>query len=117
MSKLQPLHDRIVARVDPVRDPYLITSPDIQAQAGVNAWGTVIAVGLGRWTAGTKTKPPVRVPMEVQVGGRVCFIKYHARTKTGEGISWVIGKDMVLLKEDDVIAYEPVEPNESKSAT
>lgn len=117
MSQLRPLHDGLLIRVDPIVDKYLISSPDIQEQAGVNAWGTVIAAGPGRWTAGTAKSPPVRVLMDVKVGDRVCFIRYHARTKTGEGLAWVLGKDKVLLKEADVIVYEPAEAGSGESAT
>jgi len=91
--KIRPLYDRIlVKRIEPkeqVRGGIII--PDTAKEKPLE--GVVVAVG-----SGTILKNGKVVPMDVKAGDKVLFGKY-----TGTEVK-VDGEDLVLLREDDVLA-------------
>lgn len=55
--------------------------------------GTVVAVGMGRYTEGGE-----RIPMQVKKGQTVLFSKY------GPTEVKVVGKEYLIVKEEDILA-------------
>ena len=91
--KVKPLHDRIlVKRVEEketVKGGIII--PDSAKEKPQE--GTVIAVGQGKLDEAGK-----RIPLEVKAGDKVLFGKYSGTEVKVEG------EELVLLREDDVLA-------------
>jgi chaperonin GroES len=92
MSKLRPLHDRLlVKRVDEeetVRGGIII--PDSAKEKPQE--GKVIAVGKGKVTEDGKV-----LPMDVKEGDRILFGKY-----SGSEIK-LDGDDLLILREEEVL--------------
>ena len=93
MSKLRPLHDRvIVKRLEEERvSAGGIVIPDSATEKQTR--GKVIAAGEGRILEDGKVRP-----MSVQEGDTVLFGKY-----AGQEIK-IDGEELVFLKEDDIVA-------------
>jgi chaperonin GroES len=93
MSKLRPLHDRvIVKRLEEERvSAGGIVIPDSATEKQTR--GKVIAAGEGRILEDGKVRP-----MSVKVGEVVLFGKY-----SGQDIK-IDGEELVFLKEDDIVA-------------
>jgi chaperonin GroES len=102
VSKLRLNEDWVLVEMDGEveRTSGGIIKPD-ESYEHVLRTGTVVSVGPG------KTSGDSRLPMEVSKGEGVLFIRFLADTKTSESLQQYIGKDHVLLKEDDVLlAYD-----------
>jgi chaperonin GroES len=93
MSKLRPLHDRvIVKRLEEERvSAGGIVIPDSATEKPTR--GTVVAAGNGLVLAGGQLRA-----MGVKAGDTVLFGKY-----AGQEIK-IDGEDLVFLKEDDIVA-------------
>ena len=93
MSKLRPLHDRvIVKRLEEERvSAGGIVIPDSATEKPTR--GKVIAAGNGRIQEDGKVRP-----MSVKEGETVLFGKY-----AGQEIK-IDGEELVFLKEDDIVA-------------
>ena len=93
MSKLRPLHDRvIVKRLEEERvSAGGIVIPDSATEKQTR--GKVIAAGEGRILEDGKVRP-----MSLKVGEVVPFGKY-----AGQEIK-IDGEELVFLKEDDIVA-------------
>ncbi|PWK86664.1 co-chaperone GroES [Fulvimonas soli] len=93
MSKLRPLHDRvIVKRLEEERvSAGGIVIPDSATEKPTR--GKVIAAGAGRILEDGKVRP-----MSVKEGETVLFGKY-----AGQEIK-IDGEELVFLKEDDIVA-------------
>ncbi|GFZ92033.1 co-chaperone GroES [Dyella caseinilytica] len=93
MSKLRPLHDRIIVkRLEEERvSAGGIVIPDSATEKQTR--GKVIAAGEGRILEDGKVRP-----MSVKVGEVVLFGKY-----SGQDIK-IDGEELVFLKEDDIVA-------------
>ncbi|MET3653422.1 co-chaperone GroES [Dyella japonica] len=93
MSKLRPLHDRvIVKRLEEERvSAGGIVIPDSATEKPTR--GKVIAAGAGRILEDGKVRP-----MSVKEGDTVLFGKY-----AGQEIK-IDGEELVFLKEDDIVA-------------
>ena len=93
VSKLVPLHDRIVIR--PVVQEEVLSSgiviPDTAKEKPQQ--GTAIAVGPGRLDDNGK-----RILMDVRVGDRVLYAKY-----TGQEIK-IDREELIVIQEKDVLA-------------
>ena len=91
--KIRPLHDRvIIRRLEEERtSPGGIVIPDTATEKPVR--GKVIAVGTGRITE----KGEVR-PLDIKKGDTVLFGKY-----SGTEVK-VDGEDLVVMREDDIMA-------------
>ena len=91
---VRPLHDRIIVdRLDEGEQQVGgIIIPDSAREKPQQ--GVVVAVGSGRATK----KGDTRVPLDVKAGDRVLFGKY-----SGQEIR-LDGKDLFIMKEDDVLA-------------
>ncbi len=90
-AKLTPLHDRILVKrieeTESVRGGIII--PDTAKEKSQE--GEVIAVGKGRINEEGKV-----IPLDVKVGDRVLFGKYH-----GDDIK-IDGEEFVIIKEENV---------------
>lgn len=91
--KIRPLSDRLVVKrtVEEEKTKGGIIIPDTAKEKPLE--GVVVAVG-----SGTILKNGKVVPMDVKTGDKVLFGKY-----TGTEVK-VDGEDLVLLREDDVLA-------------
>ena len=94
--KITPLHDRIIVR-------RLDESPDVSAGVIVipdsakekPQYGTVLAVGPGRFAKGGK-----RVPLGVHAGDTILFGKYSGQEIKLDGVEYLI------MKEEDVLGVQ-----------
>ena len=91
---VRPLHDRIlVDRLDEGEQQVGgIIIPDSAKEKPQQ--GTVVAVGAGRATK----KGDERIPLDVKAGDHILFGKY-----SGQEIR-LDGRDLFIMKEDDVLA-------------
>ena len=91
--KFRPLHDRVVVKRIDAEEKTAggIIIPDSAKEKPQR--GTVVAAGSGRSAKGGKI-----VPLDVKVGDQVLFGKY-----AGQEIR-IEGKDLFIMKEDDVLA-------------
>jgi chaperonin GroES len=103
--KVRPLHDRIIVERLEEGEQLIggIIIPDSAKEKPQQ--GTVIAAGDGKITKGK------RVPLDVKAGDRILFGKY-----SGQEIR-LDGKDLFIMKEDDVLAViegRPTSPQQKK---
>ena len=91
--KIRPLHDRvIVRRMEEERtSPGGIVIPDAAAEKPIK--GEVVAVGNGRVLDNGETRA-----LDVKAGDQVLFGKY-----SGTEVK-VDGEELLVMKEDDIIA-------------
>jgi chaperonin GroES len=102
---VRPLHDRIIVERLEEGEQQIggIIIPDSAKEKPQQ--GTVIAVGSG------KVIKDKRVPLDVKAGDRILFGKY-----SGQEIR-LDGKDLFIMKEDDVLAViegRPTSPQQKK---
>ncbi len=94
LSKVRPLSDYLL--IEPAQKettlPSGIVIPDTVKEKPME--GKVLAVGTGR-----RDEKGDRIPMDVKVGDMVMFKK-----QWGESGIKIDGKEMLLIKEDDVLA-------------
>ncbi len=91
--KIRPLQDRVIVRrvKEEEKTKGGLYIPDTAKEKPIE--GTVIAVGSGKELKNGKVHP-----LEVKAGDKVLFGKY-----SGTEVK-VDGEDLVLLREDDVVA-------------
>jgi chaperonin GroES len=91
--KIRPLHDRVVVkRLEEERtSPGGIVIPDTAAEKPVQ--GKVVAVGKGKILEDGEVRP-----LDVKVGDKILFGKY-----SGTEVK-VDGEDVVVMREDDIMA-------------
>ena len=91
--KVRPLHDRLVVKrlEAETKSAGGIVIPDTATEKPIQ--GEVIAVGKGRQLDDGRTRP-----LDVAVGDRVLFGKY-----SGTEVK-LDGQDVLVLREDDVMA-------------
>ncbi|MBN9166606.1 MAG: co-chaperone GroES [Myxococcales bacterium 68-20] len=91
--KIRPLQDRLVVKRTQEEEKTKggIIIPDTAKEKPLE--GTVVAVGSGKSVKGGKV-----VPLDVKAGDKVLFGKY-----SGTEVK-IDGEDLVLLREDDVLA-------------
>ncbi|MFN3593952.1 MAG: co-chaperone GroES [Thiobacillaceae bacterium] len=102
---IRPLHDRIIVkRVEAERTTASgIVIPDTAAEKPEQ--GEVIAVGPGRLDERGK-----RIAPDVKIGDRVLFGKYAGQTVKVEG------EELLVLREDDIMAVITPEAGAMKKA-
>lgn len=103
MSTIVPKGDQVLLRLEPEQDHFSqapsLFRPDAVKQDHVFCLARVLAVGPGKYT-----KKGVCVPVALNEGQRVMFVKFLAtHTKTGQSLQQVIGDDCALVKEADVL--------------
>jgi chaperonin GroES len=91
--KIKPLHDRaVIRRLEEQRtSPGGIVIPDSAAEKPIR--GEVMAIGKGKIMENGDIRP-----MDVKVGDKILFGKY-----AGTEIK-VDGEDLVVMREDDIMA-------------
>ena len=99
--KIRPLHDRvIVKRLEEERtSPGGIVIPDTAAEKPVE--GKVVAVGKGKILEDGQVRP-----LDVKIGDKILFGKY-----SGTEVK-VDGEDLVVMREEDVMAVIEVQVTE-----
>jgi chaperonin GroES len=93
MSKIRPLHERVLVRrleEEEVSKGGIII-PDSAKEKP--AEGEIVAVGTGK-----KTEEGKIIPLDVKVGDKILFSKY-----SGSDIK-VDGEEFLIMKEDDILA-------------
>jgi chaperonin GroES len=100
---VRPLHDRIIVHRLEEGEQQIggIIIPDSAKEKPQQ--GTVLAAGNGKSKDGAK-----RVPLDVKAGDRILFGKY-----SGQEIK-LDGKDVFIMKEDDVLAIIDAAPQKKK---
>lgn len=99
----QPFEDRVRVKVDPLKDEVrngIIIMADTTAQT--IRTGVVEAVGKGR----ISKKTGEHLPMELKVGDRVGFFRWHLEHQNGKRLSSVLSDldgEVGILKEYDVL--------------
>lgn len=101
--EFKPLYDKLLVRRNPTPEAIgMVVVPD-EAKAPQSV-GEVVATGDGR----LNTKDGVVYPLRVHVGDHVMFGPYSG-VEVPE-----LGGDLVLLREDEILAFAEVEaPNEA----
>lgn len=99
---ITPCNDRVLIEVD---EDETVTSgglhmPDKSVE-DIHKWGTVISVGPGRLS-----KKGVRIPVGVEPGDRVAFVRFLERTETGKALHATLGKKQFLIQGQDIVAVE-----------
>jgi chaperonin GroES len=91
--KLRPLHDRVIVKrlEEEKKSAGGIIIPDNAAEKPIK--GEVLAVGPGK-----KDESGKNIPLDLKVGDTVLFGKY-----SGSEVK-VDGEDLLVMREDDVIA-------------
>lgn len=111
MKDLKVMNGRVLVRMDPDKEMVssgLLVKPE-GAHEHVLRTGEVVQVGLGK----RSKKTDERLPMSLEKGEGVVFIRFLADTRTAESIQHHIGKDHVLLEEGDILlAYDRKEGTE-----
>ena len=93
MSKIRPLHDRVIVKreEDERKSPGGIVIPDSASEKPSK--GRVVAVGTGKILEDGKVRP-----LDVKVGDKVLFGKYSGtEVKVG-------GDDVLVMREEDILA-------------
>ena len=93
MSKIRPLHDRVIVKreEDERKSPGGIVIPDSASEKPSK--GRVVAVGTGKILEDGKVRP-----LDVKVGDKVLFGKY-----SGTEVK-VDGEDVLVMREEDILA-------------
>ena len=100
-TKLRVVGEQVLVKMDPDNEAIaggLLVKPET-AHEHVLRTGEVIQVGSGK----RSKKTGERLPMTLQPGDGVVFVRFMADTKTSEALQYHLGKDHVLLKEGDVL--------------
>lgn len=109
----RPLGDRILVRLDPLK---MVSRGGIEliqdnTENSVRT-GTVVMIGPGRYGFNTMQ----RMPLGVEPGEKVCFLRWHLEHKTGKTITHQLselGEELGLLDAKDILfawsAHEKVE--------
>jgi co-chaperonin GroES (HSP10) len=104
-------NDLILVRLDPESDKLAsgLFKPE-KAHEHVFRTGEVVDTGPGQWAK----KASVRIPTGVQKGDGVIFVKFVAtHTETAKSIQKVIGKELALLHQSDIVlVYDRNDPPE-----
>lgn len=104
IPKVFPCGDQILVYLEPDADGFS-SAPSLIKPAAVKAdhvfrIGRVLRKGPGRWNK----KRTCRVPIDIEAGARVLFVKFTAtHTKTAESLQHSLGKDFALLREKDLL--------------
>jgi co-chaperonin GroES (HSP10) len=98
--RVRPLQDWLLVEYDP---PKTQTEGGIIVPEGahddVYEWGTVVAVGPGKFYQ----KLGRTVPPEVKPGDRVYYVKFLKKTHTGQSIRHVLEDGTFLIQQKDII--------------
>lgn len=104
IPQVRPVNDQVLVYLEPEMDKFAaapsLVKPDSAKADHVFRVGRVVKVGPGNW----HHKKPIRLPVGVEPGERVLFVKFVAtHTKTAESIQHALGKDFALLKSKDLL--------------
>lgn len=104
IPSVRPINGQILVYLEPEADKFSaapsLVKPETAKTDHVFRVGRVVKMGPGRWNH----KDTVRLPMLVEIGARVLFVKFVAtNTKTAESIQHTLGKDFALLQERDLL--------------
>jgi co-chaperonin GroES (HSP10) len=104
IPSVRPINGQIMVYLEPDAGKFSaapsLVKPDTAKADHVFRIGRVVKKGPGEW----HRKKPVRVPIQIELGARVLFVKFVAtHTKTAESIQHTLGKDFALLKEKDLL--------------
>jgi co-chaperonin GroES (HSP10) len=104
IPSIRPINDQILVYLEPDADGFSaapsLVKPESAKADHVFRIGRVCAKGPGNW----HPKKPRRIPVDVEIGARVLFVKFVAtHTKTAESIQHTLGKDFALLRQKDLL--------------
>ncbi len=101
---IRPLSDWLVVAYDPIaRRSEIIEAPDNVMESAVRT-GTVRAVGPGR-----PLDSGGRLPMGVEVGERIAFLRWHQEHRPGKSATRVLaelsenGEDLSMIRLADIL--------------
>lgn len=93
MLDWNPLYDKLIVRRDPPEKEYADGISVADAHQKQQNIGTVLKTGHGRWVDG------ILLPLQIVPGMRVLFSKF-AGSELSDSLP-----DLVVLREDEVLAY------------
>ena len=103
---IQLMGDRVLVQMDPLKvmsdGGIFYPNDDAVTEEDIHVWGTVLATGPGKWAK----KAAKRVPMGVEVGDRVLFIRYLAKVQTNRSLSVFLEDGQIILEESDILCAE-----------
>jgi len=101
----RPWSDWILVKFDPLRKRSDIIEIAGDGDTSVVRTGTVVQPGPGRIT-----KKGTHAPMDVQVGDRITFLRWHqehrpgkANSETLKRMSAELGEDLTLIRQGDIL--------------
>lgn len=98
----KPFNDRVLIEVD---EDEAETKGGLAIPEGsvedIHKWGTVIRVGPGKLS-----KKGVRIPVGVEPGDRVAFVRFLERTETGKSLRAMLGPKQFLIQGQDIVAVD-----------
>lgn len=98
--------NRVLVQMDPLKvlseGGIHYPNSDAVTENDIHIWGTVLSTGPGKWAA----KAAKRVPMGVEVGDRVLFIRYLAKVETNKSLSGFLEDGQIILEESDILCVE-----------
>ena len=114
--RLRLLGDRVLIKMDPESDMMasgLLHKPEV-AHDGIMRTAEVMQVGPGKWKEKKGMPTRERIPVGVEVGEGVVFIKFVAdSTKTAQALQFHLEKDEAILSPNDVLlVYDRKNPPE-----
>jgi co-chaperonin GroES (HSP10) len=99
--KLKPASNYILVKSDPAEKVseggIHLLGYQADGKAAPVRYGTVLAVGPGRWYGNT------RVPVTVKPGDYIAFSPIFSGMEKKKGGATVLGKDEVLMRDDDAL--------------
>lgn len=113
-KKLRLVNDLILIKLDPDTEMVgRIVKPDGALDHVLRA-GKVIDIGPGRWAEKKGVSLNKRIPIDLEVGEGVVFVRFVADgTRTARAIQEHVGADYALLKPNDVLlAFDHNNPPE-----
>lgn len=101
---IQPLHDWLVVRFEPLDKRSSILELPGQNESAVRK-GVVVTVGTGR-----RNKNGDRIPLGIEPGEKVVFLRWHQEHRPGKAVSESLarkseelGADLCMVRLNDIL--------------
>jgi co-chaperonin GroES (HSP10) len=97
-----PKNDRILVKMDPLPEKVgggILFRPNDEAHDSIMGTGVVVATGPGKYPK----KGGKRVPVGVEPGEGVVFIRYLEKTKTNQQLQHHLNREEILIQPNDIL--------------
>jgi co-chaperonin GroES (HSP10) len=117
MKEVRLLGDRILVHLDnPLKtrevDGVILYYPEgaFGSEGEINVWGTVEAVGPGRFAKDKYGRElGHRTPMEVKEGDRVMVIWFLSKVESNRQLQTTLGENRIIVVPSDIMCVDPKE--------